>query len=249
MKKYFFEAFEKLERFAPGSERSTIHATSFVNNKNKEMKILDIGCGVGVHTLLLAKVFQNSVVKAIDNHAPYIDILNDKIKKQGISNRVIGEHISMFEMTFEENSFDIIWAEGSIYITGFENGLRDWKKYLKNGGYLICSELSWITNNPSQESHDFWNEGYPQIDTVSNKIKQIEKIGYTFVSEFILPKEDWVDSYYAPLQVKLDIMKQKYAENETALKALSIIQEEIDLYHRNSDDYSYVFYIIKNNIA
>lgn len=249
MEKYFFEAFDTLERLSPGSDKSTIQATSFVDDNNKNMTILDIGCGVGIHTLLLAKVFPNATIKAIDSHVPYIDILNHKAQTQGISNRVIGEHASMFDMPFEENIFDIIWAEGSIYVAGFENGLNDWKKYLKNGGYLICNELSWITNNPSQESYSFWNEEYPQIDTISNKIKQIEKMGYTFVSEFTLPKEDWIDNYYGPLQANLDFMKQKYTKNRVALEVIAMIQEEINLYHRYSDDYSYVFYIMKNNIV
>lgn len=33
--------------------------------------------------------------------------------------------MSMFEMDFEPESFDLIWSEGSIYIAGFQTGLKD----------------------------------------------------------------------------------------------------------------------------
>ena len=41
--------------------------------------------------------------------------------------------MSMFEMSFDDETFDLIWAEGSIYIAGFVRGIRDWKRLLKKG--------------------------------------------------------------------------------------------------------------------
>ena len=35
------------------------------------------------------------------------------------------------DLDFREEFFDIIWAEGSIFIIGFENGLKVWKKFIK----------------------------------------------------------------------------------------------------------------------
>lgn len=48
----------------------------------------------------------------------------------------------MFELPFSANTFDIIWSEGAIFIIGFEQGLREWKPFLKLGGYLVLSELA-----------------------------------------------------------------------------------------------------------
>ncbi|EOD01719.1 class I SAM-dependent methyltransferase [Caldisalinibacter kiritimatiensis] len=190
MEKYFFEAFNGLDRLAPGSQASTLKAISMFNGSKEHIKILDIGCGNGIHTMLLAQEFPNATIIAIDNHMPFIENLNSTAEKFGLSNRVIGKCISMFEMPFEENSFDLIWSEGAIYIAGFENGLRDWKKFLKNDGYLICSEISWITNTPSEKISAYWNEEYPQIDTIENKIKQIESAGYSYQSHFVMPVTD-----------------------------------------------------------
>lgn len=245
MEKYFFEAFEGLERLAPGSKDSTIKAASLVDDKNKKMKILDVGCGNGIHTLLLAKLFPNAEIIAIDNYAPYIEELNKNAEIQELSNRLVGKCMSMFEMDFASHTFDIIWAEGSIYIAGFKEGLKDWKKYLKKDGYLICSEISWLTDNPAQESYSFWKEAYPEIDTIDNKIKQINDFGYNLINHYILPKSDWLDNYYNPLQANLDLMKDKYVKNKEVIKVIEMIQFEIDMYRKYSDDYSYVFYVMQ----
>lgn len=242
MEKYFFETFNGLDRLAPGSQASTLKAISMFNSSKEHIKILDIGCGNGIHTMLLAQEFPNATIIAIDNHMPFIENLNNTVQKYGLSNKVIGKCISMFEMPFEDNSFDLIWSEGAIYIAGFENGLRDWKKFLKNDGYLICSEISWITNTPSEEISAYWNEEYPQIDTIQNKIKQIESAGYSYQSHFIMPMTDWTQNYYNPLQDNLNRMLKKYRDNKIAKQVIDMLQTEINLYHKYCNEYSYVFY-------
>ncbi len=53
MEQYFFEAFENMERLGPGSEKSTLKAIDGIDRKSA-IKILDIGAGVGTHTMLIA---------------------------------------------------------------------------------------------------------------------------------------------------------------------------------------------------
>lgn len=244
MEKYFFEAFEGMNRLGPGSKESTLKAISMFSKTHEQIDILDIGCGNGIHTMILADEIQNASILAIDNSNSFIETLNNKAKEHGLSDKVIGKCISMFEMPFEDKSFDLIWSEGAIYIAGFENGLRDWKRFIKDGGYLICSEISWLVDSPSQEIYNFWHSEYPEIDTVENKIKQIENAGYTYKSHFISPVTDWTDNYYTPLENNLNIMREKYIENDTAQQVIGILQKEIDLYKKYKDEYSYVFYIM-----
>lgn len=208
-------------------------------------RILDIGCGVGTHTFLLAEHFRNATIIGIDNHAAYIDTLNEEAKKQGISDRVQGMKMSMFEMNFEEESFDLIWSEGSIYIMGFQKGLKEFKRFLKPNGYLICSEIGWLVENPSEESADFWNKGYLEMDTVTNKLEKIKMAGYEVKEHFVCPVTDWTTNYYDFVQRNLDAMKVKYEGNEEAIDVIGVLQLEIDIYHRHYDEYSYVFYAMK----
>lgn len=242
IEQYFFEAFENMERLGPGSTESTKKAITLYPASKSAIKILDVGCGVGTHTFLLAEQFPEAEITAIDNYAPYIEQLNKTAESKGISGRVRGIVMSMFEMEFPNENFDLIWAEGSIYIAGFKRGINDWKHLLKPEAYLICSEISWLKTCPSDESYNYWDTEYPEIDTIENKIKQIESAGYSPKSYFICPVTDWTANYYDFLQNSVDTMRKKYVGNETASAVINMIETEINVYKRNSDDYSYVFY-------
>ena len=244
---YFYEAFEGLTRLAPGSEHSTKLAISLVDiPRDRKINILDIGCGVGTQTLLLAEMFPNAHLKALDTSAQFLDILRANVQAKGFSERVDVLNLSMFEMDFPPQTFGMIWAEGSIYIAGFQRGLEEWKPFLEEGGYLVCSEISWLHENPSLESKEFWEKGYSDMNTVSTKIKQIENAGYSYITSFVLPKEDWTEEYYRPLEENLIHMKEKYQGNETVQEVIDMLQHEIQLYHRHFRDYSYVFYVMRN---
>jgi len=82
------------------------------------------------------------------------------------------------------------------------------------------------------------------IDTVENKIKQIDKAEYRYKSHFIIPTTDWVDNYYNPLQDSLNEMLNKYNNKESAKQVIDTLQREINLYHKYSDEYSYAFYVM-----
>jgi len=243
---YFYEAFEGLSRLAPGSEHSTKTAISMVNiPKEKKINILDIGCGAGTQTLVLAEMFPNAHIKAIDTSEHFLAVLRTHLVEKGLSERVDVLNLSMFDMDFPLESFDIIWAEGSIYIAGFQRGLKEWKPFLKQDGYLVCSEISWLHNNPTFESKNFWEHGYSEMNTIPVKIKQIDDAQYSYQSSFTLPKEDWTEAYYNPLENNLLHMKEKYEGNDVALGIVDMLQQEIDLYNQHFRDYSYVFYVMK----
>lgn len=244
MEKYFFEAFENMERLGPGSEKETIKALSYMD-KNKPIKVLDIGCGVGTHTFLIAKHLKNAEIIAIDNNKDYIDILNQKAKTLNLSHRVTGICMSMFQMEFDNNSFDYIFSEGAIYIQGFKSGLSNWKNLLKKDGILICSEISWITDTPSNIPYKYWTEAYKEIDTVNNKIALAKELGYDVVDTFLLEKTAWTDNYYTPLKNNIDKMQLKYKDNKLALSVVHMINEEITMYEKYGNEYTYVFYILK----
>ena len=77
-------------------------------------RILDVGCGSGVPTLKLAELSKGRVV-ALDIDQNAIERLQGKIKEAGLSGQVEAIGLSMLDMDFPKESFDIIWAEGGVH--------------------------------------------------------------------------------------------------------------------------------------
>jgi ubiquinone/menaquinone biosynthesis C-methylase UbiE len=98
-------------------------------------KIADIGCGTGAQTMALAQHTKGHIT-AVDLFPVFLEKLNERAQEKGLSDRITTLARSMEDLPFEGEALDIIWSEGAIYIMGFEKGVRDWKRFLKPGGYL-----------------------------------------------------------------------------------------------------------------
>ena len=188
-------------------------------------RILDIGCGSGIPTLELARLSQGEVI-GIDIDQPALDKLTKRIKEAGLTGRVQAINCSMLDMDFPDESFDIIWSEGSIYAIGFERGLREWKRFLKPGGFIIV--------------HD-------EQGNVKGKFKQISNCGYDLLGYFILSKETWWAEYFAPLEKWIAESGTRYTDDPKILEELHQAQVELDMFNRNPERNSSVCFVMKKD--
>jgi ubiquinone/menaquinone biosynthesis C-methylase UbiE len=241
----FFDIHKDLPRQGSGRDKYTEKAFNIIPTI-KNPKILDIGCGPGLQTIHLAKISSGKII-GIDIHQPYLDQLEKLIQKEKLSNKITTDNKSMFNMDFQKNYFDIIWAEGSIFIIGFERGLMEWKQYLKPKGFLVVHEMTWLKHNPPKEIIDYWKKVYPDINTIEFNLKIIKKSGYNIIGFFPLPEDAWWDFYYEPLEKRLKKMRVKYKNNKKAQEMINIEQEEIDLFRRYSSWYGSVFFVMQKN--
>jgi SAM-dependent methyltransferase len=241
----FFEIHQDLPREGPGDSKSTRKAFSMLKDLPPKPHILDIGCGPGMQTMDLIELTKGTIV-AIDNHQSYLNALNEKVMKAGLSNRVHVMNRDMFSLDFESKSFDVIWSEGAIYIIGFEKGIRAWKPFLNKGGYLVVSEISWLKLDAPEEIKNFWELNYPALQDIQGNFKIIKNTGCKIIGCFTLPESAWWNDYYSPLQKRLDLIQEKYKGHPKALEWVEIEQTEINLYQKYSDYYGYVFYIMQN---
>ena len=124
----------------------------------------------------------------------------------------------MKDLPFKTEEFDIIWSEGAIYNMGFESGINKWKDYLKIGGYMAVTEITWITTTTPKEIHEFWTQEYPEIDTASNKIRILESNGYSLVAYFYFNQNCWIENYYKPMEARFDSFLKRNNSSELAKK-------------------------------
>ena len=201
--KYTREAFQKLPKL-------------------ENPRILDIGCGSGVPTLELAQMSDGEII-GIDIDQVRLELLLLKIKEAGLSHRVKVMELSMFEIPFNDESFDLIWSEGTLKSIGFEKGLKEWYRLLTQSGYLVLHEeiLS------------------------SDTLVQIPTYGYRLIDYLILPVDAWWREFYGPLEKKMRAFHQKYGTNLEALNLLERLQNEIDMVKAKPDQFSSAFYILQ----
>ena len=174
--------------------------------KCKNPRILDVGCGSGVPTIELAKI-SDGYVTGIDIDETSLNLLQRKIKEMGLNNRVIVIKDSIMTMDFPEESFDIIWSEGSIFVIGFENGIKKWRRFLKPNGFLVI--------------HD-------EIKDKNKKLGLITKYGYTLINQFEITDNLWWLEYFTPLEQLIQDFHNKFPKDSKLISELNKDQTEID---------------------
>ena len=185
--------------------------------------ILDIGCGSGVPTMELARLSNGQII-GLDIEQSLLDKLVIKIEEAGLSDRVKTLKCSMFELDFPDESFDIIWAEGSIARIDFEKGLKEWRRFLKPNGFLVV--------------HD-------EITNITRKLEGVSSCGYDLLGHFTLPGDTWWTEYYGPWEKRIDEMRREHGDEPKALLELDKEQREIELFKANPGRYSSVFLIMQ----
>lgn len=232
------------DRQGPGSDTETRKALMLAGlDHSASLKIADIGCGTGSASLLLADLLPNADITAVDFLPGFLDVLRMRAEQRGLSNRIHPAAHSMDDLPFEEAQFDLIWSEGAIYNMGFEEGIQYWSRFLKPGGILAVSEITWLTDSRPTELKEHWQKEYPEIDPASAKMKILEKHGCSPVGYFVLPENCWIEHYYTPLQNRFKKFLADHNHSDKAQEIITNEEFEIGLYKKYKAFYSYGFYI------
>ena len=236
-------------RQGPGGDAETEKAIGVAGiDRDMPSKIADIGCGTGASTLTLARLL-NAKITAVDFLQDFIDVLTVRAQSEDVEGKITPLCASMGQLPFEDEEFDVIWSEGAIYNIGFEKGIADWKRYLKPGGLLIASEITWLTKSRPSELQNHWDNEYPEIDTASAKIKALEENGYTPIGYFVLPEHCWLDNYYEPMHKDFNAFLNRHGNSEEARGIVDAERYEIELYEKYKAYFSYGVYIARKSNA
>ncbi len=235
------------KRQGPGGDEHTIQALQLAGlaSSSEPLKVADIGCGTGASTVTLAKHL-NADITAVDLFQDFLDILNANAKKHGVANKITTLAGSMEELPFEEGGLDVIWAEGAIYNMGFAKGVEYFKRFLKPGGILAASEITWLTKERPAEIQQHWDAEYPEIATASDKIKVLEEHGFVLKGYFPLPESSWIENYYTPLENAYDAFLNKH-KSDDARAIIEAEKVEVSLYKKYQSYSSYGFYIAQKS--
>jgi len=233
-------------RQGPGGDTETELALNLARiDRHASLKVADIGCGTGASTILLARLLNKAEITAVDFLQDFLDVLNEEAKNSGVADRISTLPCSMENLPFADEELDVIWSEGAIYNMGFEKGVAEWRRFLKTGGMLVASEITWLTDSRPEELQQHWDNEYPEINTASAKISVLEKQGYSPMGYFVLPEHCWLDEYYRPIQARLDDFLSRNGNSQEAHEIADVEQKEIALYEKYKTYFSYGVYIAR----
>lgn len=239
------DLYKRTYRQGPGGDAASEKALSLTRtDRTVPVTIADIGCGTGASTLFLARVL-NARITAVDFLHNFLEVLEARAENMGLSEKITTLCCSMDNLPFEEAAYDILWSEGAIYTIGFERGVQDWRRFLKVGGFLVVSELTWMTASRPSALQQYWEGEYPEIDVASSKIGILEKHGYAPVGYFVLPEQCWLENYYRPLQKSFPDFLSRNDNSEAAQALVEAENQEIELYETYKAHYSYGFYVAR----
>jgi SAM-dependent methyltransferase len=240
----FFTLHQDIPREGPGSDAATRKTISLLPALPERPVVLDLGCGPGKQTLVLAAEL-GVPITAIDIHQPFLDRLDRAAEASGLADLITIRQADMGALDYPPESVDLIWAEGSIFIIGFQTGLTNWRRFLKPGGLAVASELAWLTDNPPAEAFDFLAAAYPPMTDVAGNIALAVAAGYSVWDHFNLPSEDWWTEYLTPLGVRAETLRARAALDPDLAQVLNEHDREADICRRFGDSFGYVFFLMR----
>ena len=239
----FWKLHVGLPKQGPGSDESTRRAMALVPELRPTPEILDLGCGPGRQSLVLARETGGRVT-AVDMIPPFLAQLDERAEAEHLADRIETVNASMDDLPYEDESFDLIWSEGAIYNIGFLHGLRSWHRLLRPGCSLAVTEATWLTDTPPDRTRQFWDTNYPAMQGQQANERAVGDAGYRLLGSFVLPEAEWWDDYYTPIDERIIALRRERSD-DAWVAALDAAEEESSIVRTCGDTFGYVFYVMQ----
>jgi ubiquinone/menaquinone biosynthesis C-methylase UbiE len=113
-------------------------------------EVLDVGCGPGVTACMIAQEYGSSVM-GFDLSEVMIAAANDKAKQLNLTDKVTFRVADVFEMPFEDGSFDVALAESVFTPLPGDKGqaLAEMVRVIRPGGRIAINESTFDPATPA----------------------------------------------------------------------------------------------------
>jgi SAM-dependent methyltransferase len=235
----FLTIFAGLDYWGPGTPEATAKALDALPFAPE--RVLEIGCGNGVATMVLAERTQARIA-ATDTETGALARLRARADAARLGDRIDTQAQDMAALPDPAAPYDLIWAEGSAYIIGVERALRDWRRLLRPGGGLVFSDMVWRTEAPSDAVRAFWASEYPDMTTPARRVEQARHAGYRVLTRFDMGQAA-LDAYYRPLEARLKAM----AGAAIHQRVMEDLRAELSVYRDGKGQFGYEMFVLQRD--
>lgn len=232
--------FGGLTHLAPGDDDSTAYVLSLLPRQDFEL-VVDVGCGTGRHTLVLAEKLK-TLVHAIDLYDFFLEDLMEKARSRNLDPFIQTHCLDMENLPETFQNIDLLWSEGSAYSIGFSHALNTWRPVIKPEGFLVVSEMTWLTETKPDRAQTFFQSEYPAMQSVEENLAVCEKAGYKILQTHTLSRNAW-EQYYDPLRPRAQTLQSH--EDPAVREFAQAMLEEIAVFEECGDSYGYVFFVLQ----
>jgi SAM-dependent methyltransferase len=236
--------FAGMDKLSPGDDNLSLYVLRSLP-EHRFGVVVDAGCGAGRQTFVLATELKTTI-QAVDRYRPFLDRLRERAKDKNLAQFVSTHCMDMKDIPSAFPAIDLLWAEGAAYNIGFGNALAIWAKAIRPAGFAVVSELCWLREDKIPDAvKDFFDSGYPGMQTVEQNIETAEEAGYQLFNIYTLPNEAWVADYYDVLETRAQALMH-HSDNTVRDFAAETL-EEIGTFKISENSYGYVFYVLQRS--
>ena len=150
-------------------------------------RVLEICCHHGENGALLA--FLGGEVDSVDIAEPLVELAKLRIVKNGLEGKQRAHVMSVHEMEFADNTFDVVFGKAALHHLDLGLARREVHRVLKPGGYAVFSEpvqllpgmntlRRYVPITPDAESPDERPLSKQDLDEFCKPFSRVETFGF-----------------------------------------------------------------------
>ena len=114
----------------------------------KDKYVLDVGCGVGVTPVYIAKKVGCRVL-GVDIKAKMVERSEERAQREGVADLTEFKIADAQDLPFEDNLFDAVITESVVVLTEDKHkAVSEFARVAKPDGYVGLNETAWIKYPP-----------------------------------------------------------------------------------------------------
>ncbi|MGA8651445.1 MAG: class I SAM-dependent methyltransferase [Xanthobacteraceae bacterium] len=111
-------------------------------------RFLDVGCGSGSMSRLIARSFPEVEVVGVDLREQYLDYARARAREEGLDNLTF-QSGDVFALPFQDASFDLVWSKYLLqWLREPKAALAEFKRVTRPGGHVVsCDYVGFVVEH------------------------------------------------------------------------------------------------------